>query len=66
MVLVARKVVNSLDKEIIIKSGSEYWHIKSVQVVNTSELQWLRRTKREVDYLIKNDGFKSYEIKDLK
>lgn len=63
MILVARKVVNSLTKEIIVKSGTEYWLIKSVQVVNTSELQWLRYTKSQVDLKIKNEGFKSYETK---
>lgn len=62
MVLVARKIVNSLDKEIIVKSNDEYWIIKSVQVVNTSELKWLRITYSQVKILIKSEGFKSYEV----
>lgn len=63
MKLVARKVVNSLDKEIIVCCGDEYFHIRSEQVVNTSELKWISRTESQVKLLIKNDGWKSYIVK---
>ena len=66
MKLVARKIVNSLDKEIIINCGSEYFIIKTVQVVNTSELQWLSLTESQVDMLIKKHGFKIYIIEERK
>lgn len=61
MNLIARKTINSLDKEIIVESGGEYWIFKTEQVVNTSELKWLRLTRSQVDLLIKKYAFKSYE-----